>query len=111
MNKINYSKIALKDLEDIGDYIAKQLKSPKTALKTLIKIQEAIDKLYDFPYIGTPLSSIVKTDTDYRFIGSGNYLAFYRIVEKEVFIDRVLYNKRDYISVLLGDLPQDDTDI
>jgi addiction module RelE/StbE family toxin len=108
MNKIKYSKAAIKDLEEIGDYIAKQLKSPKTALKTVNEIQDKINKLNDFPYIGKPLSAVVNFDTDYRFLGCGGYLAFYRSLEGEVFIDRILYGKRDYISVLFGDLPQEE---
>ena len=103
MPKINYSGSAVRDLEQIGDYIAKQLKNPQAALDTINKIQDTIDKLADFPLIGAPLSSIYEIDTDYRFLVCGNYLAFYRPQESEVLIDRILYGRRDYLAILFGD--------
>ena len=107
MARILLSDEAERDLEAIGEYIAKKLKNPQAALNTIRGIKKAIDKLKDFPLIGTPLSSIVNVDTVYRCVGYGNYLAFYRPVGDNVYIDRVLYNKRDYITILFGDLPED----
>ena len=68
MHKIIYSTTALRDLEQIGDYIADTLKSPMAALNTVGKIQDAIDNLADFPLSGAPLSSVSDVDTDYRFL-------------------------------------------
>ena len=108
MAKISYSKAAIEDLEQIGDYITEQLKNPQAALSTVNKIQDTIDKLAKFPLIGASLSSIYEIDTDYCFIVCGNYLAFYRPQENEVLIDRILYGRRDYLVILFGDLPQDE---
>jgi len=77
-------------------------------LGTIKGIRQAIDKLEDFPLIGTPLSAVAGIDTDYRFVGHGNYLAFYRPKEGKVYVDRVLYSRRDYITILLGELPDED---
>ena len=107
ISKIRYSVTAVKDLEQIGDYFAEELKSPIAALNTVNKIQNAIDRLANFPRIGAPLSSIVEVDTDYRFLVCGNYLVFYRPQAKEVYVDRVLYGKRNYLAILFGDLPLD----
>ena len=104
MIKISYSNAAIRDLERIGDYISEQLKNPQAALNTVNKIQGAIDKLADFPFIGTTLSSIYPIDTDYRFLVCGNNLAFYRMQESNVLIDRILNSRQDYIVILLGDL-------
>ena len=109
--KIRYSKAAIRDLEQIGDYIADELKKTHAALNMVNKIQDAIDKLADFPLIGTPLSSKVEIDTDYRFLICGSYLAFYRLQENDVFVDRILYGKRDYIVILFGDLTQGEPEI
>jgi plasmid stabilization system protein ParE len=49
-------------------------------------------------------------DTDYRFLVSGNFLAFYRIDENDVHIIRVLYGRRDYTAILFGEPPQDETE-
>jgi addiction module RelE/StbE family toxin len=101
--KISYSNAAIADLEQIGDYIAEQLKSPLAALNIVNKIQDKIDSLASFPLIGAPLTSMGAIDTDCRFLVIGNYLAFYRPVGDEVLIDRILYGRRDYIAILFGD--------
>ena len=108
MANVQYSGAAIGDLEQIGDYIAEDLQNPQAALNTVSKIQDAIDKLAEFPLIGVPLSSVAGIDTDYRFLVCGNYLAFYRPLESDVLIDRILYGRRDYLAILFGDLPRDE---
>ncbi|MCL2225014.1 MAG: type II toxin-antitoxin system RelE/ParE family toxin [Defluviitaleaceae bacterium] len=108
MSRIVMSNESERDLLQIGDYIAEKLKSRRSALTTIRGIRQAIDKLEDFPLIGTPLSAVAGIDTDYRFVGHGNYLAFYRQKDGKVYVDRVLYSRRDYITILLGDLPDED---
>lgn len=110
MAKISYSPAALRDLEHIGDYIAAELKNPSAALHTVEKLQDGIDKLADFPQMGTLLSARYADVSDYRFIVSGNYLAFYRENAEMVHIDRIIYGKRDYINILFGKLPEDDSE-
>jgi addiction module RelE/StbE family toxin len=100
MGKVGYSQAAIQDLERIGDYIAAQLQNPIAALNTVEKIQNRIDKLAEFPNIGMPLSSVAGIETDRRFLICGSYLAFYRVNDSQVFIDRILYGKRDYIAIL-----------
>ena len=106
MANIIYSKDAISDLEEIGDYIADTLKNPIAALNTVSKIQDAVDKLADFPRMGAPLSSIVEMETDYRFLVCGSYIAFYRTEENTVYIDRLMYGRRDYISILFNEVPE-----
>ena len=110
MAKIVMSKEAARDLEQIGDYIARQYKTPKTALNTIRKIKARIGELEEFPLIGTPLSAIVAVDTDYRILGCGSYLAFYRLQNEKVLIDRVLHGRQDYVSILLCNLKKKDDD-
>ena len=104
MASICYSKAAISDLEQIGDYIADELQSPKAALKLVDKIQDSIDRLADFPLMGSPLSATTGMDTDYRFLVCGNYLAFYRAHGNDVLIDRIMYGKRDYVAILFGNV-------
>ncbi|MDR1101132.1 MAG: type II toxin-antitoxin system RelE/ParE family toxin [Clostridiales bacterium] len=110
MAKIRYSPEALRDLEKICDYISEQLKNPTAALNTVNAIQDKIDKLADFPLLGKPSSAIyydVDMD-DYRFLVCLNYLAFYRVEGDNVHIDRIMYGRRDYITILFGEPPQDE---
>lgn len=90
-------------MDDIWNYIVSELQNPTAALRTMDRIADAIDQLEIFPFIGTPLTSIAKTDTDYRYLVSGSYMVFYRVSGKDVYVDRVLYGRRDYLNALLGD--------
>lgn len=108
MAKIEYSSAALQDLEQIGDYIEQELFSPAAALNTVNSIQDSIDKLSAFPLMGKLLSSIADVDTDYRYLVCGNYLAFYRTDEITVCIDRIIYGKRDYMTIIFPGLNRDD---
>ncbi len=107
MIKITYSAAAIQDLEEIGDYIANTLKSAKAALNTVNRIQDTVDKLADFPFIGSLLSCVVKTESNYRFLVCGNYLVFYRAHMDSVYISRVLYSRRDYMAMLFDGVTED----
>ena len=104
MANVRYSVVAIQDLEAIGDYIVETLKNPMAALNTVSKIQRVVAGLADFPLIGSPLSAIAQTETDYRFLVCGNYLAFYHVQGDDAFIDRILYGRRDYLTILFGDI-------
>ena len=101
-NKINYSPEALQDLDDIGDYIAIELSNPQAALRILNSIIEDIPLLANNPLIGANLSSITGIASDYRFLVVRKYLVFYRYSNGIIFVDRILYGRRDYLSILLG---------
>lgn len=102
--EIQYSPEALNDLDEIWEYILLELGSPDAAENVVTNMMDAIDALETFPYQGAPLSSVAEIESDYRFILSGNYMAFYRVLEKSVQVDRILYQKRDYLRILFGDL-------
>ena len=50
---------------------------------------------------------IADIESDYRFIISDNYISFYRAYGSEVYIDRILYARRDYMRILFGDSTTD----
>ena len=101
-NKINYSPEALQDLDDIGDYIAIELSNPQAALRILNNIIEDIALLANNPLMGANLSSITGIASDYRFLVVRKYLVFFRFNNGIIFVDRILYGRRDYLSILLG---------
>lgn len=105
-NRIYYSPEAQNNLDGIWDYIFSELCNPGAAENTVNGIMNVVDNLEDFPEIGAPLSSVMDIESDYRFLVSGNYMVFYRIEGHSVYIDRVLYGRRDYLRVLFPDLPQ-----
>ena len=103
-NTIYYSPEAQNDLDGIWDYITYDLCNPDAAENTVNRILDTIDRLETFSAeIGTPLAFVTDIESDYRFLVSGNYLAFYRICGTDVYVDRILYSKRDYLRILFPD--------
>lgn len=105
-NKIHYSAEARHDLEDIWEHIEADLCNPAAARRTVNRIMDAVDQLESFSGLGAPLSSVTDVDTDYRYLVTGNYLTFYRVSGSDVYVDRILYGRRDYLRILFGEMPE-----
>ena len=103
-NNIRYSKEALRDLDDIWDHITQELQNPSAAKRVVDRIMDAVDQLRMFPLMGSPLSAVAVESGDYRFLVSGHYMIFYRLHGSDVYVDRVLYGRRDYLRILFGDI-------
>lgn len=97
---VKFSPLAQDDLKGIYSYISDELSSPRAAKTTVGEILDRIGLVAQFPQSGTPLSSIYAAKSEYRYVRSGNYLAFYRLSDA-IYIDRVLYAKSDYLKKLL----------
>ncbi len=108
-NKIHYSVEARRDLDEIWEYIEADLGNPAAAARMINRIMDDIDRLESFSELGSPLASIADTDADYRYLVTGNYLTFYRAHGSDVFVDRILYGRRDYLRVLFEDVSDNDT--
>ena len=110
-NKIHYSLESRRDLDDIWDYIVSELQNRSAAERVTNRIMDAVDQLKIFRRsLGTPLSSIADVSSEYRYLVSGNYMVFYRVQGSDVYIDRVLYGRSNYMSILFNDLLREDTD-
>ena len=108
MNNLYLSPEAQDDLSEIKAYIAEDLENPQAALSTVTKITKTIRMLQEHALIGVPLSAIADVNSDYRYLTSGSYMIFYRVAGKDIFIDRVLYGRRDYLRILFGDIAEDE---
>lgn len=95
-----YSPLSKRDIDEIFDYIALELENQSSAADTVNAILNAAESLEDFPFIGSPVKGLPFTSDEYRFIGVRNYLVFYRVTETRIFVDRILYKRRDYIPLL-----------
>lgn len=102
-NKIHYAVEARRDLDDIWDYIVTDLCNASAAERVVNDILDVVEQLENFSEMGALLASIANVDSDYRFIVSGNYLIFYRVSGIDVYVDRILYGRRDYLRILFGD--------
>ena len=94
---VRFLQTALDDLEEIVMYIAAD--SAGSALNVHDKIIEAARKLEDFPNMGVAVSDERLKKLGYRMKIIGNYLLFYKVIDDEVLIMRVVYGARDYPSL------------
>lgn len=94
---------ARRDLISIQKYIANEQESPQTALKVIEKIINRIERLLRFPGTGALLSPKVQFPTNYRYTRAVGYLIFYRHEQDQIFVDRIIHGKRDYLTVLFPD--------
>lgn len=108
MNNIHLSEEAQNDLIKIRAYLEEELLNPSSALETISKITKGLRILRNYAQTGTPLSSVADIESDYRFIVSGNYVGFYRAYDQEIYVDRILYARRDYMRILFGDVSKDE---
>ena len=104
MNELYLSPEAQTDPEEIKAYIADELENPSAALATVNRITKTLRILRTHAFAGAPLSSVTDVESDYRFLVSGNYLAFYRAYGNTVYVERILYGRRDYLRTLFGDM-------
>lgn len=104
--KLHYSHKAQRDLDAIWDFYLDEYQNMDAAVKIIDSITDDIDQLANFPELGAPLSSIADVESNYRFLVTGNYLSFYRIDGTDISIDRILYGRRDYLSILIGGMEE-----
>lgn len=95
--------MAMCDLDGIWDYITNELLSPSAAEDTVNGIMDVLNGLEDFPEMGNRLIFDTELDSGYRFAIYKNYMAFYHIQADFIYIDRVMYGKRDYMAELFID--------
>ena len=104
VNNPSISAEARQDLRNIQKYIGEEKESPITALKIIEKILNKIESLIRLPNSGTLLSSKVKFPTNYRFKRESGYLIFYRYENNQIFVDRIIHEKRNYIIILFPEM-------
>ena len=110
MNNLYISAEAQNDLIEIKTYIEEELLNPDAALSTVGRITRSLRILQTHAEAGALLSSIADVESNYRFLVIGHYLSFYRTLGNEVYIDRILYARRDYMRVLFEDIKTDHND-
>ena len=100
--KLKLAEPAEADLIDIGMYITHILHSPVAALNLIDEIDKHIVSLEQMPKRYALVSDERLAMQGVRAIPVKNYLIFYIVDDfmKSVTIIRVLYGKRDWVSLL-----------
>ena len=102
MYKIEYLKIAKKDIDDIIFYIRYNLNNKKAALTFANLLIKETNNILKFPYGNAEYLPIKSLKKVYRKCKVKNYLIFYTIneVTNVITIVRVLCSKRDLNKIL-----------
>ena len=103
---LRYSPESIRDLDDIWDYIARELCDPAAAQRAIDRILTASERLRAFPNMGAPASAVLGVPISERYLICGSYLAFYHQSGGCVYIDRILYARRDHLRLLFGAPPK-----
>jgi toxin ParE1/3/4 len=98
MNRCILSPTALRDLNDISSYFAKQ--NIDAGERVLVLFTEKCTRLINFPNMGK----------SYEFLRSGirgipleGYIIFYRFVETDIIILRVVSGRQNLANLFTGD--------
>ena len=99
-DRLRYSPQAQLDLDEIFDYFADELGNPEKGESGVSGILAAARKIPGRPTRFPPVGPLPFTTDEYRFLQVGSYVIFFREKEDEVYVDRVLNNRRDFASSL-----------
>ncbi len=104
MSRYRLTPAAAADLEEIYDYVAAD--NLAVAGRIVDRLTAQFVRLSDMPGIGRSRSEL---RPDLRSAAEGSYVVFYRIVDSEVQIVRVLHGARD-IDAIFRKSNQDNED-
>ncbi|MCL2248935.1 MAG: type II toxin-antitoxin system RelE/ParE family toxin [Oscillospiraceae bacterium] len=107
MYHIEITAPAERDILEAARYINEQLLNPSAANRLLDKAEEAIASLSDMPKRYALVRDETLAQSGIRLMPVLNYLVFYTVRDKRncVVIQRFLYKKRDWTSILIADPP------
>ena len=97
---IEYSMESKQDLIDIKRYMKYNLQEPNTAQKLIAKIKKEIDSLKDNPEMYSIIDDDIIKSFKIRKLVIDNYIVFYRINDEKIQIVRVMYGRRNWITLL-----------
>lgn len=95
MKPVIFSVKAEHDLEQIGDYIAKD--NPHQALSFIRELRERCQHIGQFPESYRRFSEL---GPDARMMPHGNYVVLYRVLDKYVSVERILHGARDILALI-----------
>jgi len=109
MPKLEYSPMALEDLQHIRDYIITNW-GENISKRILKKITSEIRRLESYPLSGVDLGKIIEVPTDYRYLYTEKNYVFYHLEVDKVRVVRVLNEQQDYMQQLFGISPEPQDD-
>ena len=90
------------DIVSSIEYIKETLKAPMAAENHVKELKKVYEKLKENPYVRPLVHNKYLASQGIRFIKIKNYILIYYVKEenKEVFLYRFMYARRDWINIL-----------
>lgn len=102
MKRPNYTlrllPVAEEDLTEIITYIA--VHNISAAEELMTRIERALTALLKHPHLGRIPGELDLAQRGYRFLTVDNYLLFYKIGQKIIFVHRIIHGARDYMGLI-----------
>lgn len=96
---VKYSRAAIRDLDRVRAEVFEASKDYETTEKHIDDLMDTVEAKVSFPKSGSPLC-YQDSFTGYYFVVFKAYLAFYRLEDNVMLVDRVLFGKSDYMRQL-----------
>jgi toxin ParE1/3/4 len=94
---IRLLRAAEEDFNDIISYVAAE--NMAAAETTAIKIERSLARLSDHPYLGRIPEEEDLIRLGYRFLVVENYLIFYTLEDRTIWVHRILHGAHNYITL------------
>ena len=95
-----FSPLSEYDLNEIFDYLVSELFSPQAAEQLIENIQDAVERVCEFPFSRPLLTNTILRGKGYRLLVVQNFNIFYVVENQTVVIRRILHGSRNYESML-----------
>ena len=99
-----FSKRSEQQIDDIYRYVLSVSNDEDTARKFIREMLNKTELLKKQAFVGRRLELVDGIITQYRFVRYKDYLLFYRVDDKKVYIDRILNSKTDYVNEFTKEL-------
>jgi len=100
MYEIKFSNYLYEDVKSSVNYIKYILQNPAAARRLKNEVKKAYKKVKENPYAYPAAPVECLAQKGYRFIKIKNYLLFFKVREKQIYIERFLYGPRDWINII-----------
>lgn len=97
--KVEILTPALNDIDRIADYHLVAV-GPASARKITDRLLDCIEKLSEYPLMGTEHSDSVLQKQGYRKLVCGEYICVYRLIDDAVNVYRIVHGTTDYPKLL-----------
>lgn len=105
MNRLRakITESAIQDLNTAARYISKNLMNPQAASDLLDSFDALVLALENTAHVYPFVRDEVAKAAGYRWAEIGNYMVFFRVdnANTTVYIERIAYKKRNWISLLV----------